>query len=77
MKLVNQTNVAVNYWITSQGAGDCGTIPVNGLVDLPFYDTQQNVTVEFIPVGNDQGTFSILWDTTQTDQQTNLMLVAL
>ena len=75
MKLVNQTNVAVNYWITSQGAGDCGTIPVNGLVDLPYYDTQQNVTVEFIPTGNNYGVFATTWDTTQTGQQTELALV--
>jgi hypothetical protein len=75
MKLVNQTNVAVSYWITSQDAGDCGTIPVNGLVDLPYYDTQQNVTVEFIPVENKQGTFSTTWDTTKTGQQTELALV--
>lgn len=76
MKLVNETNVAVNYWITASGAGDCGTIAVNGMVDLPFYDVQQNVTVEFIPVGGAVG-FSTTWDTTQTGQQTELTLVAL
>jgi len=75
MKLVNETNVAVSYWITSQGAGDCGTIAVNGMVDLPFYDSQQNVTVEFIPVGSVG--LSTTWDNTHTDQQTQLTLVAL
>ena len=76
MKLVNETNVAVNYFITSQGAGDCGTIAVNGMVDLPFYDSQKNVTVEFLPVGGPVG-FSTNWDSTQTGQQTQLTLVAL
>lgn len=76
MKLVNETNVAVNYWITSQGAGDCGTIPVNGMIDLPYYDSQQNVTVEFLPVGSKGGGFLTSWDTTQTGQQTELTLVA-
>lgn len=74
MMLVNETNVAVNYWITSEGAGDCGTIPVNGMIDLPYYDKQQNVTVEFLPVGS-SGTFWTTWDTTQTGQQTELALV--
>lgn len=75
MKLVNETNVPVNYFITSEGAGDCGTIPVNGLVDLPFYDGQQNVTVEFLPAG--RASFLTTWDTTETDQETRLTLVAL
>jgi hypothetical protein len=75
MKLVNETNVAVSYFITSQGAGDCGTIAVNGVVDLPFYDSQQNVTVEFIPVGSVG--LSTTWGATEADQQTELTLVAL
>jgi hypothetical protein len=76
MKLVNETNVAVSYWITAPGMGDCGTIAVHGLVDLPGYDHQKNVTVEFLPVGNKYGTFSTTWDATQTGQQTGLTLVA-
>jgi len=75
MKLVNQTNVPVLYFITAPGAGDCGTIAVNGLVDLPYYDKLQNVTVEFLPVGG--ASFSTTWNTTQTGQQTLLTLVAL
>ena len=76
MKLVNETNVAVSYFITSPAAGDCGTIAVNGMVDLPYYDSQQNVIVEFLPVGGSVG-FSTTWDATQTGQQTQLTLVAL
>jgi hypothetical protein len=74
MKLVNETNVAVNYWITAPGMGDCGTIAVDGLADLPSYDNQQNVVVEFLPVGG--GDFSTTWDSTKTGQQTELALVA-
>ena len=76
MQLVNETNVAVNYWITaSNGQADCGEIAVDGLVDLPSYDNLQNVTVSFLPVGG-AADFSITWDATQTDEQTQLQLVA-
>jgi hypothetical protein len=75
MKLVNETNVAVNYWISSaSGMADCGEIAVDGLADLPAYDNQQNVTVSFLPVGG--GDFSTTWASTKTDQQTELALVA-
>jgi hypothetical protein len=75
MKLVNETSVAVNYWIASaSGQADCGQIEVDGLVDLPAYDNQQNVTVSFLPVGG--GDFSATWDATETGQQTELALVA-
>ena len=49
MLLVNETGVPVQYWISAAGMGDCGSIAVNGLVDLPGYDNQTNVTVEFLP----------------------------
>lgn len=74
MKLVNETGVAVNYWVSSSGQADCGEIAVDGLVDLPAYDNQQNVTVSFIPAGG--GDFSTTWATTKTGQQTELALVA-
>jgi hypothetical protein len=74
MKLVNETNVAVNYWITASGMGDCGEIAVDGTVDLPGYDNLQNVVVEFLPAGG--GDFSTTWETTKTGQQTELALVA-
>jgi hypothetical protein len=76
MKLVNETNVPVRYFITAPGAGDCGTIAVHDLVDLPGYDHRQNVTVEFLPVGSRGGSFSTTWNSTQTGQQTELALVA-
>jgi hypothetical protein len=76
MKLVNETNVAVNYWITaSNGQAECGEIAVDGLADLPGYDNLQNVVVEFLPVG-DVAYFATTWDATQTDEQTQILLVA-
>lgn len=75
MKLVNETNVAVNYWISApNGPADCGQIDVDGLADLPGYDNLQNVVVEFLPVGG--GDFSTTWAATKTGQQTELALVA-
>jgi hypothetical protein len=75
MKLVNETNVAVNYWITANGQADCGEIAVDGLADLPGYDNQQNVTVEFLPVGGVEY-FTTTWEATKTDEQTQISLVA-
>jgi hypothetical protein len=74
MKLVNETNVAVNYNISSSSSADCGQIEIDGVADLPGYDNQQNVTVEFWPVGG--GDFSITWPSTKTGQQTEMVLVA-
>lgn len=75
MKLVNETNVAVTYWITASGMGDCGEIAVNDSVDYPGYDNLENVTVEFLPAGG--GDFTTTWATTKTGEQTELTLVAL
>lgn len=76
MKLVNETGIPVNYWITGPGGmADCGTIEPDGLADFPGYDNQQNVTVEFIP-GDGSADFSTTWDSTKTDQQTEIALVA-
>ena len=52
MTLVNETGQAVAYWITCEAIGpNCGDIPVNGIVDLPQYDDQTNVSVGFKPGG--------------------------
>ena len=48
MKLVNETNVPVNYFISaSPGGADCGTIDPGGASDWPKYDNQENVKVSF------------------------------
>jgi hypothetical protein len=75
MQLVNETNQAVEYWITCDGGGpDCGTIEVDGLVELPSYDNQSNVVVSFKPQGTNA--FSIDIENTGTGQQVELALSA-
>lgn len=75
MTLVNETNQAVEYWITCDGGGpDCGTIDVDGDVHLPNYDNQTNVVVSFKPQGTNA--FSINIANTGTDQQVEMAVVA-
>ena len=50
MTLVNETQQEVSYWISCDAVGpNCGDIPVDGLVKLPEYDNQINVSVSFKP----------------------------
>jgi hypothetical protein len=74
MTLVNETGQEVNYWISSASMGDCGSIAVDGIVDLPAYDNQQNVSVEFLPLSGNN--FDINCGSTGTGQQVELALVA-
>lgn len=74
MLLVNETGQAVSYSISGGGSADCGTIDVDGVADLPFYDNQQNVIVSFIPVVG--AAFSTTFDTTNTGEQCKMALVA-
>lgn len=76
MKIVNETETALFYWVSAgSGMADCGEIAVDDVVDLPAYDNQQNVTVSFLP-GGGSDYISTTWPTTQTDEQTQLVLVA-
>jgi hypothetical protein len=50
MKLSNNTPTAAFYGIHGGGSGDCGNIPANGSVDLPWYDNKQNVTINLSAV---------------------------
>lgn len=75
MTLVNETGQEVSYWIScASGAVDCGGIEVDGLVNLPAYDNQQNVNVQFLPISGDN--FSIDCGTTGTGQQVEIALKA-
>jgi hypothetical protein len=74
MTLVNETGQEVTYWISCASATDCGSIEVDGLVDLPQYDNQQNVNVQFLPVSGES--LSIDCGTTGTDQQVEIALKA-
>ncbi len=61
------------YSISTSSAGDCGQIPVDGMVDLPAYDNQTNVTVSFVPV--DVAWFKIDVGTTTTGEQVEMAVV--
>ena len=74
MTLVNETGQPVDYWIQTGNNSDCGSLPVDGLIDLPKYDNQKNVYVGF----NTQGTetpFTIVCDSTRPGQQVEMALV--
>jgi hypothetical protein len=76
MILANETGQAVYYWITSASSVDCGKIDVDGIADLPGYDNQTNVVVEFLPLPNNSN-FSTTVASTGTGMQVEMALVAL
>lgn len=51
MKLVNNTPNGAYYGISSGNSANCGSIPANGSVDLPYWDNKQNVKVTFSALG--------------------------
>jgi hypothetical protein len=74
MTLVNETGQQVDYWIQTGNQADCGTLAVDGLIDLPAYDTQKDVYVGFNTSGTQQP-FTIVCDNTGTGQQVEMALV--
>lgn len=75
MKLVNETQQEVFYSISTSGQADCGTIEVNGVADLPGYDNQTNVSIDFSPAGTPQS-FQMTIDDTHTGEQVEMACVA-
>ncbi len=75
MLLVNETGVPVQYWVSSAGMADCGSIAVDGVANLPGYDNQTNVTVEFLPSAGG-GDFEVTIPQSQTGNQVEMALVA-
>jgi hypothetical protein len=73
MTLANETNQQVDYWIQTGNQADCGTLAVDGLIDLPQYDNQKNVYVGFNTSGTQQP-FVIVCDNTGTGQQVEMAL---
>ena len=74
MRLVNETQQQVAYDITSGNAGDCGTIDVDGYVDLPAWDNQENVTIRFN--SSDSQAFQLMVDDTAKGEQVEMAVVA-
>lgn len=73
MLLVNETGQPVNYYITSASDGDCGQIAAEGIVDLPAYDNQTNVTVKFSPAAAPE--FAIKIDQTQSGELIQMAVI--
>ena len=74
MRIVNETGQEVFYGISYPGAGDCGTIPVDGFVDLPFYDNQPVVYVSVTHPVDD--IFTITIPATSEGEQVEMALLA-
>lgn len=74
MKLVNETQQQVFFSISCTGMADCGTIDVNGIADMPSYDNQENVKVEFSV--SDSEAFQITIDDTAKGEQVEMAVVA-
>ena len=74
MTLVNETGQQVDYWIQAGNDADCGTLAVDGLIDIPQYDNQSNVYVGFNTSGTQQP-FTIVCNNTGTGQQVEMALV--
>lgn len=73
MTLANETNQQVDYWIQTGNQADCGTLAVDGIIDLPQYDNQKNVYVGFNTAGTQQP-FTIVCENTGTGQQVEMAL---
>jgi hypothetical protein len=75
MRLVNETGQQVGYWIQNANNSECGNIDVDGYVDLPEWDNQQNVSVGFNTPGANTA-FTMVCDSTGTGQQVEMAVVA-
>ena len=75
MTLVNETGQEVFYSISCANSGDCGTIEVDGVADLPYYDNQTNVVINFVPAGQ-QTNFTMTVEDSGTDEQVQMLVVA-
>jgi hypothetical protein len=73
MTLANETNQQVDYWIQTGNQADCGTLDIDGTIDLPQYDNQKDVYVGFNATGTQQP-FVVVCDNTGTGQQVQMVL---
>ena len=74
MTLANETGQPVYYWISSGNQADCGSLAIDGLIDLPQYDNQKNVYVGFNTLGTEEP-FTIVCGNSGTGQQVEMALV--
>jgi hypothetical protein len=74
MKLINETQQQVTYFISDSSSTNCGTIEVDGIADLPQWDNRTNVKVTFMPASGSY--FVITCDQTGTGEQVEMLVVA-
>ena len=74
MRIVNETGQEVFYGISCANSSDCGTIDVDGYVDLPSYDNQTDVSVSVTAAGGNQ-VFALVLPETGTGQQVEMAVV--
>lgn len=76
MILANETQQPVTYRISTESGSlsDTGTIEVDGVVELPDYDNQTNVSVQFMPEAG--GTFTYEIGDTTSGEQLEMTVVA-
>lgn len=75
MRIVNETGQEVFYSIGYPGSADCGTIDVDGYVDLPAYDNQPVVNVSLSPASGNN-VFVIAVPSSGTGQQVEMAVLA-
>lgn len=75
MRLVNETQQQVAYWIQTGSNSECGQLDIDAYVDLPQYDNQDNVYVGFNTTGSERA-FTINCTDTGKGQQVEMLLVA-
>jgi hypothetical protein len=75
MTLVNETGQKVQYWISAPNQADCGSIDVDGYVDLPGWDNTAGVSVGFDTDGTKETEFTIDCTNTGIDQQVEMTLL--
>lgn len=73
MTLVNETQQEVAYLISCDGMSHTGVLNVNDLAELPNFDNQTDVTVEFRPVGSES--FQITVNDTHAGEQVEMAVV--
>jgi hypothetical protein len=74
MRIVNETEQEVFYGISCAGQGDCGTIEIDGYVDLNGYDNKSDVKVSVTATGGEK-VFVIVIPETGTGQQVEMAVV--
>jgi hypothetical protein len=75
MTLVNETGQKVQYWISGPNQADCGSIDVDGYVDLSGWDNMVGVSVGFDTDGTKETQFTIECTDTGVDQQVEMTLL--